>query len=395
MKNILVIGNGFDLALGLKTGYRDFVSRVEEAFAKDPASRDEVDRKLTALCNVNGFFRHFHFSGASDDSWTFFEEEMGCIARTLARFSDVMEENRRDPEFELQEYNLIAGLYTYEELQIFYHFARIFEQVIDDPTGGIYKLRVAYATPERTLNRRAYRDEVRRELDDFTAALDLYLTTVCFSSPDNAAQEDGRKTDHPAERPESAALAAWMKEAPDYVINFNFTDTVTRCGVPEERIYFAKGRAGSDPVNLVLGCPDRHPRGPRRPAPGTPPAPGMPPMPPMPPMPGCPGGPRGHEEWLPLGCDFQKLTKGVGLPDRDKLHPADGDRVTVRYFGYSFPEGDRELLGDLFDVAAQSVVFCLDREDYAQKMIALMRLIGKERVADLIYGEKLLFEIPE
>ncbi len=396
MKKILVIGNGFDLAHGLKTGYRDFVARVEEAFAKEPASRDEVDKKLTTLCNVNGFFRHFHFSEALDGSWAFFEEEMGSIVRALARFMDVMEEKRRDPEFELQEYNLIAGLYTYEELRIFQHFARIFEQVIDDPTGGIYKLRVAYATAERTLNRQAYLDEVRRELEDFTAALDLYLA-ACVGTPEDAVPAGEDRTDDdgqavgrmPVDRAREASL---LKDLPDYVINFNFTDTVTRYGVPEERIYFAKGRAGSDPVNLVLGCPERRPHGPRRPAPGTPPLPGMPPM--LPP-PGSPHVPCGHEEWLPFGCDFQKLSKEIGLPDRNQLHPADGERVTVGYFGYSFPEGDAPFLTDLIDAAAQSHVFCTDREDYARKLLALMRLIGKERVTDLIYGEQLLFEILE
>ncbi len=399
MKNILVIGNGFDLYHGRETGYRDFVDCVEAAFGKRIDERSDLEVMFTELCDVNGFFRHFHFMMPDDLSWTFFESEMEGMIRTLEHFQDVVEMDQRDPEFDLIDFNIIAGIFTYRDLQIFKHFARIFEQVLDDPSGGMFKLRQMFITQDRTLNKRAMIDEVRRELDDFTSALDLYLT--------NCVEDKGC---YPM-------IPEFKENKPDYVINFNYTDTVTAYGVPEENIYYAKGKTGSNPANLVLGCPggpkpprqhmpDRGPiahgpggsdGSPVRQGPEGPEKTGgpMPPLPFMPPMPGCHGGPDHHEDWLYFENDFQKLMKFIGQPDREKLFATDefgiSDSVTVRCFGYSFPMGDAELLRELWEDAEQMVVYYTDREDYAHKVIAMMRMFGKHEVEDAIYQEKLIF----
>ncbi len=347
-EEILVIGNGFDLCHGKKTGYRDFITRVEVAFGKQPDRRTDFDVMLTQLCDVNGFFRHFHFMVPEDLSWTFFENEIGGIVGTLAHFQDVIEQNQRDPEFDLISYNLIAGLFTYRDLQIFKHFARIFEQVIDDPTGGMFKLRQPFITQDKTLNRKALIDEVRRELDDFTSALDLYMT-YCVEEESSIVR-----------------LPGFGDIRPDYVINFNYTDTVKLYDVPEERIYYAKGKAGSNPADLVLGSP---------------------------------GGADVPAEWMCFTNDFQKLLKFIGLPDRERMHPTDkGGKpvpVTVRYFGYSFPAGDADLLAELWNTAALSVIYYTDREDYAHIMLGLFGLFGKKAVTDAVYQGRLAFEIVE
>ncbi len=341
-KEILVIGNGFDLYHGKKTEYRDFIEHVEASFGKPMEERSDLDVMFTELCDVNGFFRHFHFLMPEDLSWTFFENEMGNIIRSLAHFQDEIEKMQRDPEFDLIAYNLIAGLFTYQDLQVFKHFSRIFEPILDDPGGGMYKLRQLFITQDRTINRRAMIDEVRRELDEFTAALDLYLSHCA----------EGENCD--------ARIAALEERAPDYVVNFNFTDTITSYGVPEDHIYFAKGRAGSNPVNLVLGCP------------------------------------RARGDWLYFDNDFQKLVKFIGLPDPAQLHPAEENGVpvpvTVRYFGYSFSPVDAEQLRTLWDIAAQTVVYYTDREDYAHKLVGMMQVFGKPRITEAIYAGKLVFE---
>ncbi len=363
-KNILVIGNGFDRACGKKTAYTDFVARVEAAFNKEKDARDEVDVRLTELCNVNGFFRHFHFLEEREQTWSFFEREMGRVVEALARVCDVVEKEQRDPEFDLTAYNMIFGLYSYEELQIFQHFARIFELVFDDPSGGMLKLRQSFFTPERKLNKKGLVEEVRRELDDFTAALDFYLTACVEGTGAENAEAD---------------IARLLNPAPDYVINFAYTDTIARCGVPEERIFYAKGRAGSEPVNLVLGCPGRPPKPGGKEKSSKPEGAKRPPM------------PIGKADWLPLEDDFQKLMKFIGWPDRAQLHPEDAQGVTVTCFGYSFPEWDGELLRELWETAAQMNVYYTDREDYAQKLVRLFALFGKKEVTEAVSGERLVF----
>ncbi len=366
-----MLGNGFDLACGRKTAYTDFVARVEDAFNKEKNARDEVEVRLTELCNVNGFFRHFHFLEERESTWSFFEREMGRIVGALARFCDVVGKEERDPEFDLTSYNMIFGLYSYEELQIFQHFARIFELVFDDPSGGMLKLRQAFFTPERKLNQKGLVEEVRTELDDFTAALDLYLT-ACVESSAGAG----------------ADIAQLLTPAPDYVINFAYTNTIARCGVPEERIFYAKGRAGSEPVNLVLGYPGRpsKPGGKERAKKaGESEKSSKPEGSKRPPM------PVGKADWLPLEDDFQKLMKFIGWPDRAQLYPEEEQDVTVTCFGYSFPEWDAELLHELWEAAARMTVYYTDREDYAQKLVRLFALFGKRAVTDAVSEERLVF----
>ena len=345
MRNILVIGNGFDLFHGKKSGYRDFVQCVEAAFAKDRDARNAFETKLTELCNVNGFFRHFHFALSDDPTWSYFEDEMKKIIGALLHFQEVVLEKQRDPEYDLTNYKIISTQYIYHDLQIFKHFARIFEQVYEDPSGGLFKIRPQFITSERLLDKKAVIAEVRRELDSFTEALDLYMET-CVCGTDSVAR--------------SARIEAI---APTYVINMNYTDTARAYGVPDDRIYYAKGRAGSHPSNLVLGSPEMAKIDP---------------------------------DWAYVINDFQILTKFIGLPEEECIFPADEEDgvvpVVLHFFGYSFPEGDERLMELLFIGMKSAVIYYIDGEDYARKILQLGRLLGKEEFLKLFYRGKISFE---
>ena len=342
---ILVTGNGFDLCHGLKTGYMDFVKCVEEAFAQPKEQRTPFQTELTQLCNVNGFFRHFHFILTDDHSWTNFEREMENILSALIHFQENVLENAKDPEFDLVSYNIIGGLYTYNDLQIYKHFARIFEQIYDDPSGGLFKLRQQYITPEKRLNKKAVILEIRRELESFTRALDLYLSHCVTGT-------------HPQVR-----LAQMQAVAPDYVINFNYTDTVKVYGVPEDHIYYVNGKAGSEPMNLVLGAP---------------------------------GESEERMEWVYIRKYFQRLMKFIGVPEKSMLHPTDASGhpipVETHWFGYSFPFSDSQLIRELFEASEKQVIYYINMEDYAYKMIRILELFGKKTVEEQIYCGKIVFE---
>ncbi len=359
-RDILVIGNGFDIAHGLKTGYRDFIRCVEEAFAKGREDRTDVQMQLTELCNRNGFFRHFHFSMSEDASWSYFETEMDNIVRVLSHFQAVMEENQKDPEYDPASYNIIGGLFSYADLLIFKDFTRIFEQIYDDPSGGLFKLRQAFITAEKRLDVRAMVREVRKELDGFTDAVDLYLTACAGATISGVTDGDAGMAEQ-----QKGMAGSFLIESirPDYVINFNYTDTPEVYGIPDDRIFYAKGKAGSRPQNLILGSPDVSEEA---------------------------------EDWIYLKNYFQKLTKFIGLPDRDRLYPTDDNGntipVTLHYFGYSFPAGDAELLRELDAAAACTVVYYTDSEDFAYKVIRLIRLFGKDAVTERIYDGALVFK---
>lgn len=344
-QNVLVTGNGFDLYHGLKTNYMDFVKCVEDAFGKRKEERNVFETKLTEFCNVNGFFRHFHFTMLDQPTWTNFEKEMEIILQALIHFLDVVKEQQKDVEFDLVSFNVYGGIFSYNDLQIFKHFSRVFEQIYDDPSGGMFKIRQQYITLEKVLNKKAVIDEVRRELESFTKALDLYLSTCA----------------EPAACQVKASRIAAID--PDYVINFNFTDTVRMYGVPEENIFYAKGKAGSEPLNLVLGVPDESEE---------------------------------HMDWIWLKNYFQKLMKFIGLPDKEQLYPEneEGEPVPVvsHYFGYSFPLGDAELIKDIARASSGMVIYYINMEDYACKVIQLLKIFGKDEIMEKIQSKKIVFE---
>ncbi len=345
IQSILVTGNGFDLYHGLKTNYMDFIRCVEDAFAMKKEERGEFEQRLTELCNVNGFFRHFHFTPLDIPSWSNFEREMEIIMMAMVHFLDVVKENEKDIDFDLVSFNIYGGIFSYRDLQVFKHFARIFEQIYDDPAGGMFKLRQQYISLEKVLDKKAVVDEVRRELDSFTGALDLYLTH-CVNTKDISKR--------------SVQVQA---ASPDYVINFNYTDTALLYGVPEKNIFYAKGKAGRTPVSLVLGIPDESEE---------------------------------HMDWIYLKNYFQRLMKFIGIPDKNQLYPINEEGfpvpVITYYFGYDFPQGDEELIRELASCSQKMVVYYLDREDYANKIIRLLHILGKNKVTERVYEKTIVFE---
>ncbi len=346
MQNILIIGNGFDLAHQRKTTYRDFVRFGEAAFAKAKEERNELERAVTQDLSVNGFFRHFHFSLSEEDSWTYFEGEMTNILHALIHVQESVEEKQKDPEYDLITYNIMGVEYTYSDLQIFKHFSRIFEQVYDDPSGGLFKLRQQYITPEKTLDKKALLAEVERELDSFTRALKAYLESEYV--------DEGAPT--------SLRLPEILRTDWDYVINFNFTDTMLRYGIPENRVYYVKGSPKAEARDWVLGSPDTM---------------------------------DDHRDWVFLRNDFQQLMSFCQLPDRKAIAPKDeggaGIPLCLTVFGYSFPEGDWNFLRFLDKNVARMEVYYTDRKDYAQKLMSLYAFYGREELTGRLYEGRLVF----
>lgn len=50
LKNILVIGNGYDIAYGLETRYDDFINFIQRVEDDDSIIEDESDREFIHRC---------------------------------------------------------------------------------------------------------------------------------------------------------------------------------------------------------------------------------------------------------------------------------------------------------------------------------------------------------
>ena len=77
MNRLILIGNGFDLALGLKTGYSDFVIWLMKKYLAKAAGNRGVQSKI--VDHANGYVKNPLFSVEWTNSYVFEKEEFGRI----------------------------------------------------------------------------------------------------------------------------------------------------------------------------------------------------------------------------------------------------------------------------------------------------------------------------
>lgn len=225
-KTILILGNGFDLAHGLPTKYSHFLefcrrvdeiwiyifsnydefkekwinnwettTTIKDAFLKEcdkirninPTGKIPVIRDISNLISDNIWYRYFikiyEDSCMKGENWIDFESEIRLIIK-------IVDEN---------------------SLSLTDFFDDVIKKIIDFPEGQklkIFKNILNYIEPETTV--RDFREKAFEDLERLTRALELYLGSFVEGIPIES------------KIPELENLK------PDYVINFNYTDTYDR-----------------------------------------------------------------------------------------------------------------------------------------------------------------------
>ena len=230
-KTILILGNGFDLAHGLPTKYSHFLEfcrRVNMIWSYG-SSNDEKTINVFKEQLINNWETTATIKDAV------LEEFYNYINRNYAESSIVMSniviltlnniwynyfikiyedrcmkgENWIDFESEIR---LIIKSVDENSLSLTDYFDDVIKKIIDFPEGQ--KLKIfkdilkCYIKPEATV--RDFREKAFEDLEHLTRALELYLGSFVKKIPINA------------KIPELENLK------PDYVINFNYTDTYER-----------------------------------------------------------------------------------------------------------------------------------------------------------------------
>ena len=106
--NILVIGNGFDLAHGLKTKYEDFLKftqtylEYDEAYRKKP----EIKEELEGLIKDNLWLEYFYSIYESrkqegKDGWIDFESEISQVIQVLDAYNLDIENGIREGKYKV------------------------------------------------------------------------------------------------------------------------------------------------------------------------------------------------------------------------------------------------------------------------------------------------------
>lgn len=97
--NILVIGNGFDLAHQLPTSYNDFLSFCKDIKDKHKTSTKKDVQELYTYIETNAWLEYFlNCPNYLGENWIYFETEIANVIRSLdnARTMAVMEEDVLD-----------------------------------------------------------------------------------------------------------------------------------------------------------------------------------------------------------------------------------------------------------------------------------------------------------
>lgn len=367
--NILVIGNGFDLAHGLQTSYRDFLRFTDEFMiykkAKDngqelswnddddtrffqyfidlfnKSQNDEKAKKiineLYMLIKDNVWLSHFK-DAQIEKGWIDFESEISRVVQTLEDVRKVVEnslmQGKRDVKIE--EYQ---------------------KRILRHVGNGVENIENAVKIPkERGL----------KDLDRLIRCLEIYLSDYI----NNIHQE---KT-----LPDIEYLPVL-----DKILSFNYTNTYERLYKNHSYMEFdyihgkADIRRNIDTNNMVLGI-DEYLKGDEK---------------------------NENVEFIAFKKYYQRIHKETGclyknwvaeiksdkkISEITSIHKEDGKDVIskkdVKYhnlfiFGHSLDITDKDVLKDLImNDNVQTVIYYMDRDDYGKKIANLVKVIGQDEL---------------
>lgn len=217
VKNILVLGNGFDLYHGFRTRYTDFINACIQ---------NESDR-----INSNSFVKYFK-EHQENDNWIDFEYEIENIIRCFVKIiGSVKYISINDRSFS----NVRAKL-SLKDKVILKHFSSYITSFSDHCV-----IQEKYFNSEGFNKRRLLKD-FKEELDELILGLEHYLQKSVIIKNTKVRS------------PQLMSICF------DQVINFNYTHTYSLYDIPVEQVHFVHGRLRDTTIesnnNMVLGIQD-------------------------------------------------------------------------------------------------------------------------------------------
>lgn len=368
--NILVLGNGFDLAHGLPTTYKDFLdfANVVEKISKNEASKCDsipngemikwyIDEKingdksiyneLESLIKDNVWLRHFNAVYESrkrdgKDGWIDFESEISSAIQALdGALDDVKEYIRKGKDRgHIQPYQFEALKYLINREKSKY--------------DSIY-LNIEYIS--------AFKEQFLKDLNRLTRCLEIYLSDYVNNLPvsKKLPDIDGLKIDK--------------------VLSFNYTNTYERIygkDKPDIEYDYIHGKAeithDIDSCNLVLGI-DEYLIGEER---------------------------NSNTEFIQFKKFFQRIYKKTGckymdwingyltrLNDtkRNKFNIAIED-FNIYIFGHSLDITDKDILSELIQTKyARTRIFHFNQNALGSQIANLVKVIGQDNLISMVHGK--------
>lgn len=377
-EKILIIGNGFDLAHGLPTAYKDFMQfcNVVQTILLDKECTSISDAIENA--DIHSKIKAVIESELNDDAGilenktiSMFQELNVCIQENIwyTYFEKIKGKMQGDNwiDFESEISEVIEYLdRKIDRLEKKYKRSDFINVINDrDPRG---KITVFFVTifPDQLLSLfgREIRERCFNDLEKLTRALEIYLSSF-------------------VEKIDCDELNIISEIQPDYVISFNYTDTYKKIyGIKEEKpeIFHIHGKCDAgNPMkenNMVLGI-DEYWEGKDKDI---------------------------HTNFSIFKKFVQRIRKKTGagiytvLKTIENTHEVSNYKMPIYVFGHSLDKTDKDILSRFLGHKATKIkVYCKDKGSEGELIAKMIQLIGQDNLVDKVYANpsKLDFEVIE
>ena len=381
MNNVLLVGNGFDLAHGLLTKYEHFWDLITHwsvlyAGYKGAGPNVKTDsrlgvyrqcmenadinamERLNEIITNNSWIHYYSRCGAEIDGWIDFEKE---IYPVINLFETMFKNNyviNDDIVRDGRGTGIDYSSFTSKDLEI----ARLWNKYID--CRGRYKLKLCeqYVSRSYGVLKKKIITDLRKEFEDFIEAFEIYLHEFVYKNGDVKPLKQIKELNI------------------NSVISFNYTLTEKLYGIAEYDVHHLHGMIREDMTkgknNMVMGVGESAEQ---------------------------------NMDFIYFVKYFQRIRKASGIKYKElvKKQTQDGNMLHSNYnlyiYGHSLDEtdadilkyviGDRDSEGKMQMISKRVVVFYYDETDYEQKVINLINLYGRDIVED--YMERNRFEFLE
>lgn len=351
MKNVLVIGNGFDIAHGLYTKYIDFynfcnaIKRVlndkreiairedikekllKSEFMKSTANiinnkkivNDEILEKMIKICKDNYWLNCIKERNLSNDPhWCDIE---GVIADEISKFSYVTKK---------------------------YSSTKVRSQALMNESReiiSIYKKIINYTQEKQSFKTNVYlfKEKLLSDLNDLTWMLEIYLSKFL-----------NRK---------SKTYKFFETLNIDYIINFNYTDTYNKLYKKNIPTHFIHGKIRNndkDTINMVFGIGDSI------------------------------NEDDDNYEFIEFQKYYQRIIYKTG---NDYAKWLDNDEImNIFIFGHSVNEVDGDIIKRLIARKHTNIyIYYYDQQALNSIVANLTRILGKDMIIDYTNKNKIVF----
>lgn len=395
-KNILVMGNGFDLYHKLPTNYKDFIDILNRLIELDQDGKRKASWLTFLLCkesplydkntsikacfdtyqkqianteldvnNINTminiakdniWFNYFKICMQNDIKWIDFEKEIRyVIERFELFFNQIMEYydelvTEEDGVLVIQKFHLKLDVQYVIDLFDFFKDKTFEEDDLKIAIKNEYTIKknTCNETVLMGIDENKIMNTLADQLDSFSELFEIYIVEII-----NKITID------------KTMMNSMIFDKIDAVISFNYTDTYKNIydnNIADECIEFIHGKAGSK--NIVFGInSDSHDKLENL-----------------------------NENYIKFKKEYRRLRNGNLLNYKRLLN--DDRAINFIFFGHSLDETDGDILKELITWdSAHSIIYYLDDKARDSYLINLYKFFGIDKIKELVAENKLEFRL--